>query len=373
MYIQPVRKVSTERYFLPSLQYNTSTSKPEFKIHFTADDTFDYETRLKRNLDSRNLLQKIFGLGKQQAKEKTNMEMILFNMNQDKFSKAKNQEEWNKIAGYEKIKDRLEDIFISKLNLEKIGYNANIPNGILLYGQHGTGKTKFAKAFAQKTDCEFVSIDTIQDDDDIIRDLKKEFKNAKKRYNSKETPQKRTIILLDDFNFSTLLSEKDKKELKIGIIDFKETKAGQFANLLEDCANKYKATVIMTSSQPRQFDTGLFNVNLIPYQIFLGPPNRQDAAQIFKYHTKEYTNEDIDYNKLGNEITKAIDNDEAYSAQGIINIIENAKVKTQNSDITEKDLMDSIKETKPDITQLEFKDFVDDMNEILEEYETEKN
>ncbi len=368
MHIQPISNNFSGRNFLPANQYNP---KPKTQINFTSyEDTFDYDAQLKKNLDARNVLQKLFGLGKQKAKELTNIELLLHNINKSNNSPKKRQEtEWNNIAGYERVKERLENIFIGKLNLEKIGYNANIPNGILLYGQHGTGKTEFAKAFAQKTGCEFVSINTIQDDNIILKDLKNELKKAKKRYNSKETPNKRTIILLDDINFSTLLTEKDKKDLTTGLITLKETAAGKFADLLDDCANKYKATIIMTSSHPRKFDTGLLRADLIPYQIFLGPPNQTDAAKIFQYHAKDYAQKDIDYDKLGNELTKAINNNEAYSAKGIVNIVENAKNKNNNSQITEDDLIESIKEIKPDITQADFKEFEADMNELLDEYD----
>lgn len=287
---------------------------------------------------------------------------------QEILTRRENGKGWNKIAGYEALKTQMEESFINKLALEKAGFETSFPNGILLYGQHGTGKTRFAEAFAQQAGCEFVAIDTLQDDDDIIMDLKTELKKSKKRYNSEETPKKRTIILLDDFNSVAQLSETDKANLKDGRTDFEETNVGQLAELLEDCASKYKATIFMTTNHPRKIDSELLNSNLIPYQIFLGPPNPTDAAKIFKYHTEEFTNQDIDYNKLGYEVSKVLQSDEAYSAQGIVNVVENAKEKTKGSQITETDLMNSVHEVKPDITTKVFNDFLDDMAETLQEY-----
>lgn len=282
-------------------------------------------------------------------------------------TREEKKEGWGKIAGHEDLKNRMEETFISKLALEKSGYEVAVPNGILLYGQHGTGKTRFAEAFAKQAGCEFVEIDTMQDDDDIIMDLYSELFNAKKRYNSDKTPKQRTIILLDDFNSVAKLSAEEEKDLRNHKTTFGETNVGKLAGILKDCSSKYKATIFMTTNHPRKIDSELLNPNLTT-QIFLGPPNPMDASKIFQYHTKDFTNQDIDYNKLGYEVAKAINNDEAYSAQGIVNVVEDAKEKAKGSQITEANLMNSIKEVPPDITPKVFNDFLDDMAEFLSEY-----
>lgn len=274
---------------------------------------------------------------------------------------------WDKIAGHKKLKTQLEEVFINKIPLEKAGYEVNMPNGILLYGQHGTGKTRFAQAFAEEAKCNFVKIDMLQDNDEIIDDIRAALKKAKKTYNSPETPKKRTIILLDDFNSIAKLSEEEKKEIASKGFDFEDTAVGQLEKLLSDCSSKYKATIFMTTNHPKKIDSELLNKNLVPFQIFLGPPNPQDAAEIFKYHTQGFTEQDIDYIQLGNKISKAIINDEAYSAQGIVNIVEHAKEKVKGAQITHTDLLMAIDQVKPDISAKTFNDFLDDMADLLEE------
>ena len=274
---------------------------------------------------------------------------------------------WDKIAGHKKLKTQLEEVFINKIPLEKAGYEVNMPNGILLYGQHGTGKTRFAQAFAEEAKCNFVKIDMLQDNDEIIDDIRAALKKAKKTYNSAETPKKRTIILLDDFNSIAKLSEEEKKEIASKGFDFEDTAVGQLEKLLSDCSSKYKATIFMTTNHPKKIDSELLNKNLVPFQIFLGPPNPQDAAEIFKYHTQGFTEQDIDYIQLGNKISKAIINDEAYSAQGIVNIVEHAKEKVKGAQITHTDLLMAIDQVKPDISAKTFNDFLDDMADLLEE------
>ena len=274
---------------------------------------------------------------------------------------------WNRIAGYDVLKTQMEEAFINKLAAEKAGYEVNMPNGILLYGQHGTGKTRFAEAFAQQAGCNFVEINTMQDNDDILDDVQSELKKSKKSYAMGEVPRTRTIILLDDFNAIAHLNDSEKRELENKGIDFEDTSVGQLADALRDSASKYKATIFMTTNHPRKIDSELLSSQLIPYQIFLGPPNPYDAAQIFKYHVNDFTNQDIDYNKLGNEVAKAILNDEAYSAQGIVNIVDYAKEKAKGAELTEADLIQAIEHVKPDITPKTFNAFLDDMSELLAE------
>lgn len=274
---------------------------------------------------------------------------------------------WNKIAGHKKLKTQLEEVFINKIPLEKAGYEVNMPNGILLYGQHGTGKTRFAQAFAEESNCNFVKIDMLQDNDEIIDDIRTALKKAKKNYNSLETPKKRTIILLDDFNSIAKLSDEEKKEIASNGYDFEDTAAGQLAELLNDCSSKYKATIFMTTNHPKKIESELLNNNLVPFQIFLGPPNPQDSAEIFKYHTQGFTEQDIDYTQLGDKVSKAIINDEAYSAQGIVNIVEYAKEKAKGAQITHTDLLTAIDQVKPDISEKTFNAFLDEMEDLLEE------
>lgn len=338
------------------------------------------EERLK---EAKNLKEKdetILNLKRQldELKQATEIKKADYIAETEKINKLKEEQEiltrreagkgWNRIAGYDSLKNQMEETFINKLAHEKAGYEVTMPNGILLYGQHGTGKTRFAEAFAQQADCNFVEIDTMQDNDDILQDIRNELKKAKKAYKSEETPKKRTIILLDDFNAIAQLSQKEKEELAKQNFDFEDTTVGQLAEYLKDCASNYKTTIFMTTNHPRKIDSEILDKNLIPYQIFLGPPNPKDAAEIFKYHTKDFSNQNIDYNKLGNEVAKAILNEEAYSAQGIVNVVEYAKEKAKGAQITESDLLNAIKEVKPDITQKTFNDFLDEMSDTLEEY-----
>lgn len=278
---------------------------------------------------------------------------------------------WDKVAGHEGLKRQLEEAFINKIALERSGCDASFPNGILLYGQHGTGKTRFAQAFAEQAGCKFVEINTMQSDEDVIDDLHTELKKAKKNYFSAESPKQRTIILLDDFDSIAKLNDDEEKMLQNKGFDFTDTNVGQLAEMLSDCADKYKATIFMTTNHPRKINSELLKDNLTPYQIFLGPPGPLDASKIFKYHLDNFTSGEIDYMRLGGEVAKAINNDVAYSAQGIVDVVDYAKDNKQGAQVTEPDLLKAIENVEPDISKETFEAFLDDMVELKARLEGE--
>lgn len=70
------------------------------------------------------------------------------------------QKGFSQIGGYNDIKNKLQILFIDKLDDEKAGkYLVEpIPNAIMFFGPTGCGKTTFANALAQEADCNIVTI-----------------------------------------------------------------------------------------------------------------------------------------------------------------------------------------------------------------------
>ena len=271
---------------------------------------------------------------------------------------------WDRYVGRENLKKQLQEVFINKLPQEKnYGDKISFPNGILIYGQHGTGKTYFTPAFAEQAGCHFEEIDMSEEPDTVISDLHHKLISAKKRY---QNEQQRTIILLDDFNTIAELSDEDKK---YGL-DFDDTAAGQLAAYLNDCAKKYYATIVMTTNYPANVDSEILSKDRVPFKIFLGPPNMHDMALLFKHYLQNCNiDEDtIDYNELAEQTARAIENNQAFSSQGIVNVVNECKrlADKAGTKITQADLLKTIKTVGPDISSKQFDQYLDNMQYLVD-------
>lgn len=258
---------------------------------------------------------------------------------------------WDRIAGNESVKNELEEWFINKLAVEKGGNKVTFPNGILFYGPQSTGKTVFAKAFAEQSKCNYIEIDMGQfDDEDILSEINIAKEQAKKHY--KKTGE-RTILLLDEFDSIAQLDDDTKDAIaKGGKKVYDASTVGKIEKFLSNCSEEYKCTAFMTTNHPLDIEANIFkNKNCIPYHVYLGAPNADDVEEIFKYYLKGFTQEAIDYDNVIGEMVSVIESQKpgyAFSAGQIKEIVTSCRSNMHN--ITENDLISAIRRLGPDIT-----------------------
>lgn len=258
---------------------------------------------------------------------------------------------WNRVAGNELLKERFNQSFIRKLAAEQDGINVKMPNGILFYGLPSTGKTAFAKALTEQSGCNIQEIDMMKPKHEIISDLLKAGHKSLENYKQSGNERKRTIILLDEFD--TAIREDDSFEPKM-------------KNFLQKCSDEYKCTVLMTTSHPLNIDSELLAEQRVPLKIFLGPPEKEDAAAIFKFYLKGATDQAIDHNKLADEVLKARKTNYAFSVGRIKNVVEicaDSATKLGHK-ITEDGLLKVIRGIGPDISPAKMEKFAREIAEM---------
>lgn len=240
---------------------------------------------------------------------------------------------FSKIAGYTEEKQFLIDIIGTPIALERAGHKAVVPNGVLLFGPLGTGKTSLANAFAEQLDCRLVNFRQSLDDAEDMKNLRKEAIEAQKLF---EKDGKRTIIQIDCCD---TMWTKDSRVVEI------------FKNFMDNLSEKYHCTIFATANSIEKMDDRLLRAGRFAERVGLAPANKENAKEILKYYAQNFADESINYDLLAEEITKKQDG--AFSNARIENIVTKLikRLVPTNQKITESTLLQSILETGPDITK----------------------
>ena len=92
---------------------------------------------------------------------------------------GKRMSAFDKIIGYENIKEELKwysDILKNPAYYEKLGVNG--PNGLLLYGDPGVGKSMMAKALIAESGCKAYTLRKNLPNGDFVKEIKRIFDGA---------------------------------------------------------------------------------------------------------------------------------------------------------------------------------------------------
>lgn len=194
-----------------------------------------------------------------------------------------------KIAGYDDEIRKLHLTFIDKVDDEKSGKYLKKPiiNSMLFYGPTGCGKTTFAKALAEETDCYFKEIK--------IRGLtqnskenafKEEYqKIAEEAQNNFEDNNIRTIVLIDEAD--RFFNEKTSP----GFISYMK-------DLLESCSREEHITLFLTTNDPLKFPYELRSPQRIGLVVNLDPPDKQNTIKVLQYYFRDIPSQNIDYDRV---------------------------------------------------------------------------
>ncbi len=274
----------------------------------------------------------------------------------------------DKIAGYEQDKETLDQIFITPFINSVSGeggkdnHNTAIPNGVLLYGLSGNGKTTLAQGIIEhlkkKTDCNVYDLSEIP-----CSKLQKKLTEIKEEAakNLKEN-NIRTIVFMDEFDgfapkqrTNKLLNDKNT-----------ENNSNDFLKkYMDDCAS-YGITIVATTNYPQRIDKPfIINDERFSLRTLIEPPSAIDKKQILEHYLDGLTKDNINYY----EIVKILENNEKaknalYSCSRIEFIAKQAKAfaRKEKRLVTQSDIIKYAQEIKPDLEE-------DDINNFKEDFE----
>ncbi|MEI7421476.1 MAG: AAA family ATPase [Prolixibacteraceae bacterium] len=193
------------------------------------------------------------------------------------------------IAGMNDLKEILyQDIILPLKDRELyLQYKVSIPNGMLLYGPPGCGKTFIAEKFADEVGYNFVMIKP--------SDLKSKWVNATEENIGKlfkdAEANAPTIIFIDELDAIVPSREGD---LNQGTASAVNEVLAQMTN----CGEK-EIFVIGATNRPEKIDPAILRTGRMDKIIYLPPPDLTARKEMFKLHLKERpTEKDIDIDKL---------------------------------------------------------------------------
>lgn len=198
---------------------------------------------------------------------------------------------FNAIAGLDELKSEMQRSVIDVLqNPEKSArYGAKIPNGMVLYGPPGCGKTFFAKHFAEEVDFNFVIV--------TPSSLKSRYVNATQENIAKmfEEAEKNapTIIFIDEIN--ELLPNRDSDAHEMSKSAVNEMLAQM------DRTGEKGVFVIGATNYPDTIDPAMLRSGRLEKLFFLPPPDAKLRKTLFKMslnQRREVLDFGIDYEKL---------------------------------------------------------------------------
>ncbi len=201
---------------------------------------------------------------------------------------------WDDVGGLEDVKEKLMESIEGPIadpdSYEKMGISP--PKGILLYGPPGTGKTLMAKAVANESQANFISVKGpeilskwVGDSEKAIREI---FKKARQT-----AP---TIVFLDELD--ALAPERNASE-EGGVTS---RVVNQLLTSLDSIELNTGIIVLAATNRPDRVDSALLRAGRFDQMIMIGVPDEDARKEIFKVHTRKMPlKTDVDLDRLAKE------------------------------------------------------------------------
>ena len=220
------------------------------------------------------------------------------------------------VAGMEEVKQIFyKDILFLLKNKEKVErYKLKIPNGALLYGPPGCGKTYIAEKFAQESGLNFELFDEAE----------------------KKAP---TVICFDEFD--AMVPDRSRMD-NVG----QSGEVNEFLSQLNNCAER-GIFVIGTSNRPDRIDPAVLRTGRIDKLIYIPLPDKEARKLLFVFQLRDrWCEETIDCEILADKTA-------GYVASDITFIVNETALTAAMKDIpiSQELLMDEIGKARQSVNK----------------------
>jgi transitional endoplasmic reticulum ATPase len=153
-------------------------------------------------------------------------------------------------------------------------YRLTIPNGILLYGPPGCGKTYIARQLAEELGFKFFEVIPSEVGSPYIHDTTLRIRDIFKR----AADQAPSVLFVDEFE-ALVPSRADLG----GHQQYKSEEVNEFLAHLSGCAEK-QILVMAATNEPQKIDIAILRTGRLDIHAYVGPPDAEARAEMLSLH-----------------------------------------------------------------------------------------
>jgi len=261
-----------------------------------------------------------------------------------KLKNLKNGQGFKAIAGMQELKETIQLDVIDALNdKEKYAeYGLTIPNGMLLYGPPGCGKTFFAERMAEEIGFNFYQIKPSDIQSKFVNQSQENIKNLfdEARENAP------SIIFIDELD--AVVPNRDNSSVN----HMNTSAVNEFLAQMNNCGDD-GVFIIGATNRPNSIDPAILRAGRLDKVIYLPPPDFEARELMFKLYLEKRPRE------IGLEYSTLAKSTENYVSSDIKFLCDEASRKAlkMKSRISKEILIETIEQNRPSISLKELNSY----------------
>ncbi len=202
---------------------------------------------------------------------------------------------WNDVGGLGDTKERLRETIQWPLEYPEVfdQLDMEAAKGVLMYGPPGTGKTLLAKAVANESESNFISIKGPE----LLNKFVGESEKGVREVFSKARENAPTIVFFDEID--SMATERGSNTSDSGV---SERVVSQLLTELDGLESLEDVVVIATTNRPDLIDSALLRPGRLDRHVHVPVPDEEARRKILEVHTREKPlAEDVDLDRIARE------------------------------------------------------------------------